>query len=193
MYNEIYKAWKAEKTCLEPQPLPGDFYQRATEYLKGLETEAASTYAQTIQGHLLKKEMETVTRLLKDLKEKRLRKIMQVVENGDRISIADFTDGERTLIENVNESLKSFKHERIAKQEHGSVAETETEFVIVRFLQGIPEIVGIDLKVYGPYEKEDIGSLPKQNAEALIKQGAAKRIEVNMQGTKKEELPINNK
>jgi DNA replication initiation complex subunit (GINS family) len=36
----------------------------------------------------------------------------------------------------------------------------------------------VDLKIYGPYKKEDIGSLPKQNAQALIKQGAAKSIDI---------------
>jgi len=55
---------------------------------------------------------------------------------------------------------------------------------VVRFLQDIPEIVGTDLKIYGPFKKEDVGSLPNQNAYALVKQGAAKEIEVrNFQKT----------
>ena len=49
---------------------------------------------------------------------------------------------------------------------------------VVRFLQDIPEIVGVDLKIYGPYKKEDVGSLPRENAHALIMQGAAMQIEV---------------
>jgi len=48
----------------------------------------------------------------------------------------------------------------------------------LRFLQEIPEIVGVDLKIYGPYKKEDVGSLPAQNAQGLINQGAAKLIDV---------------
>jgi DNA replication initiation complex subunit (GINS family) len=34
------------------------------------------------------------------------------------------------------------------------------------------------LRIYGPYKKEDVGSLPAQNAQVLVKQGAAKVIEV---------------
>jgi DNA replication factor GINS len=48
----------------------------------------------------------------------------------------------------------------------------------VRFLQDIPEIVGVDLEIYGPFKKEDVASLPLSNAQALEKQGAVKAIEV---------------
>jgi DNA replication factor GINS len=65
----------------------------------------------------------------------------------------------------------------------------------VRFLQDIPEIVGTDLKIYGPYKKEDVGSLPMQNAQALIKQAAARSVEVKgpPQNSENESKPINNK
>ncbi|MBC7129615.1 hypothetical protein H5T51_00135, partial [Candidatus Bathyarchaeota archaeon] len=49
--------------------------------------------------------------------------------------------------------------------------------IIVRFLKEIPEIVGIDMKSYGPYKPEDVASLPAENAEILIKQGLAVEIE----------------
>jgi len=66
---------------------------------------------------------------------------------------------------------------------------------VVRFLQDIPEIVGTDLRIYGPYKKEDVGSLPTRNAQALIKQGAAKPIDISglSQISEKENYPINNK
>jgi len=51
-----------------------------------------------------------------------------------------------------------------------------SELVLVRFLQDVPPIVGVDLKTYGPFRKEDVANLPKENAEALIKQGLAKAI-----------------
>jgi DNA replication initiation complex subunit (GINS family) len=50
--------------------------------------------------------------------------------------------------------------------------------IVVRFLQDIPEIVGVDMKSYGPFKKEDVASLPIPNAQALVKQGAVREIEV---------------
>mgnify|MGYP000061759932 CR=1 FL=1 len=46
----------------------------------------------------------------------------------------------------------------------------------VRILKDLPPIVGIDGKIYGEFKVEDIVTLPKPNAEVLIKQGVAQRI-----------------
>jgi len=51
-----------------------------------------------------------------------------------------------------------------------------SELVLVRFLQDVPVIAGVDLKEYGPFKKEDIANLPKENADSLVKSGLAKSI-----------------
>ncbi|MEM2638612.1 MAG: hypothetical protein QW113_01175, partial [Candidatus Bathyarchaeia archaeon] len=52
-------------------------------------------------------------------------------------------------------------------------------FLTVCIVKEIPQIVGVDMKIYGPFKPEDIATLPEENARALIKQGAA--IEINIQ------------
>lgn len=180
MYNELYKAWKSEKTTEPPQPLPSDFYKRANGYLKGLEADSASTDVHTVQGRLLQKEMEVARRLLTELKEQRLRKIMNWAKNGTAISPETLTEEEKALVDSVNESISTFNENKGEQQtkELESTPQVETELVVVRFLEDIPEIVGVDLEIYGPYKKEDVGSLPKENATGLIKQGAVKLVEV---------------
>lgn len=178
MYNELYKAWKSEKSSETPQPLPSDFYSRAAGYLKGLEQDRASRNGQTIQERLLSKEKEIATRLLSELRETRLRKIISAAQNNQSITVGDLTDEEKKLLQNLKSSIAPFSEERLETEETDSAHEIRPELEIVRFLKDIPEIVGVDLKIYGPYKKEDVGSLPEQNAQALIKQGAAKPIEV---------------
>jgi len=51
-----------------------------------------------------------------------------------------------------------------------------SELILVRFVQDVPQIIGVDLKTHGPFKAQDIASLPKENAEALIKQSLAKAI-----------------
>jgi DNA replication factor GINS len=177
VYNDLYKAWKAEKTSEKPQPLPSDFYQRATGYLSGLEDDSVASDRRTIQGRLLLNEKEMAQRLLEELRQTRLRKIVNAARDGSAISTNDLTEEERTLATRFNESLTSFKEHNNAKQS-AYPSEELTELSVVRFLNDIPEIVGVDLKIYGPYKKEDVGSLPDQNALALIKQGLAKEIDV---------------
>ena len=52
------------------------------------------------------------------------------------------------------------------------------ERILIRFMIKIPLIVGVDMKNYGPFEPEDIATLPRENAEALIRQKAALEIRI---------------
>ncbi|MGA8855917.1 MAG: hypothetical protein WB643_02000, partial [Candidatus Bathyarchaeia archaeon] len=131
----------------------------------------------TIQGRLLVDEKDVAKRLLDEIKQTRLHKIVNAARDGSEISTNDLTDEERRLVEHFNESLSNYKEHDTPKQ-GDSLPEDQTELSVVRFLDNVPEIVGVDLKIYGPYKKEDVGSLPNQNAQALIKQGLAKEIDV---------------
>jgi DNA replication initiation complex subunit (GINS family) len=177
MHSELYNAWKAEKNSPLPQPLSDDFYHRVATYLDRLEQDSVSSDPQTVQGRLLVREAEIGRRLLKELRETRLRKILENATMGTPGNEGTLTDEEQILVKNLNESFSTFKEYHSRKQAVSSGKES-TELAVVRFLQDIPEIVGVDLKIYGPYKKEDVGSLPAQNAQVLVKQGAAKVIEV---------------
>jgi len=176
LYNDLYKAWKSEKASATAQPLPSDFYQKAEAYLTGLAHENDSSDERTVKVRLILKEKEVGTRLLHELREIRLRKLLALARNRETIQETNLTEEERRLAQDLGKTLLAFDQ---AKTEPASTAPNETvELSVVRFLQDIPEIVGTDLKIYGPYKKEDIGSLPDPNAKALVKQGAAKEIEV---------------
>ena len=177
MYNDLYKAWKSEKTSRETQPLPNDFYQRTEAYLSGLEQENASIDHHTAKGRLTLKEKEVASRLLRELKKTRLEKLLALARNRETINDANLTDEERKLLKDFDRSLQAFNQALNAETKTSAPEET-TELSVVRFLQDIPEIVGTDLRIYGPYKKEDVGSLPNQNAKALVKQGVAREIEV---------------
>jgi DNA replication initiation complex subunit (GINS family) len=123
------------------------------------------------------REKEVARRLLDELRETRLRKILENAKIGISVAEENLTSEERTFMRNLSDSLATFRKDEI-RIEDTSRAAARAELMVVRFLQDIPEIVGTDLRIYGPYKKEDVGSLPAENAHALIKQGAAKPIEV---------------
>jgi len=193
LYNELYKAWKSEITSKETQPLPEDFYERAEAYIGSTEQEDTSTDEHTVKGRLLLKEKEIVNRLLSELKEVRLRKLLALAQNGQSINDANLTVEERKLARDFTEAVRAFNQDE--PKPKLSSSEEAVQLSVIRFLQDIPEIVGTDLRIYGPYKKEDVGSLPKQNAVALVKQGVAKEIEVRgIPGTVKDRPnAINNK
>tara|TARA_B110000014_G_scaffold137551_1_gene95173 strand:+ start:31 stop:588 length:558 start_codon:yes stop_codon:yes gene_type:complete len=48
--------------------------------------------------------------------------------------------------------------------------------VVIRFLSEVDEIVGADLEKYGPFQAEDIATIPYENAQALIAKNIATKI-----------------
>ncbi len=177
LYNELHNAWRSEKNSPLPTPLPDDFFERATNYLNGLQEDSGSSDPHSAQGRLLVREKEVASRLLVELKQTRFRKILENAKNGVLVSEQNLAGEERTLLRNLSEFLAAHSEEHAHREEMRAVV-PRPELAVVRFLKDIPEIVGTDLRIYGPYKKEDVGSLPAENAHALIKQGAAKLIEV---------------
>ena len=55
---------------------------------------------------------------------------------------------------------------------------TEYEYTLVRIVKDAPELIGLDLKVYGPFQKEDIVNLPRKNARILVNEKFAEYFEV---------------
>jgi DNA replication factor GINS len=52
----------------------------------------------------------------------------------------------------------------------------KTRSIVVRFLKPIDQIVGSDLEKYGPFDAEDVATLPFENATALIGKKIAVKI-----------------
>ncbi|MFX1259711.1 MAG: hypothetical protein ACFFAN_17800, partial [Promethearchaeota archaeon] len=55
----------------------------------------------------------------------------------------------------------------------------EFNYTLIRFLKKTPALVGIDLINYGPFEKESIAFLPFKNAEILIFEKFAEKIDLS--------------
>ena len=55
----------------------------------------------------------------------------------------------------------------------------QIDFILIKFLKKTHPLVGIDLLNYGPFEKEDIAYIPSQNANILISEKFAQKIEVS--------------
>jgi len=91
-------------TSDETQPLPDDFYQRAEAYLDGGDQNPPSD-EHTAKGRLLLKEKEVVKRLLRELKEARLRKLLASAQIGKEINTANLTQEERNLAKDFESSL----------------------------------------------------------------------------------------
>lgn len=183
MYDELFEVWKKEVENPELQSLPKDFYTRLSNYVKKLNEEKRMIDEKSIRGKLLLKEEENVKKMISDLIHIRYRKIMMMAAKKESIPLTSLTSEEENLYDGLllqaeacEEMLENILHgqkpriERILKNRG---------FMVVRILKEIPsQIKGTDMKNYGPFKPEDIVMLPEENAKALIKRGAAEKIEV---------------
>ncbi|MBY9004850.1 MAG: hypothetical protein KGD73_12815 [Candidatus Lokiarchaeota archaeon] len=71
------------------------------------------------------------------------------------------------------------KIEKIKPEESTPLQEdTDYQYTLVRIVKKTPPLVGVDLKNYGPFEKEDLINLPVKNAIILINEKFAEKIEL---------------
>ncbi len=184
LYDDLYESWKREKAERELQPLPKDFYDRIAEYTKRLKESQRMLDEKTLKARLLRRELENIRRLSKELVDTRLGKILQTSAAGGKvIPSVLLAKREEYFFETVIAASNQFM--KIGKNTHeGKDLETsedkmkKPQTILVRFVCEIPAIVGVDMKNYGPFKTEDVASLPAENAKALIQQNVALEIEM---------------
>ena len=180
MYDELYEAWKKEKENAEIQSLQKNFYAKIADYLKKIREERRMLDEKTTKAKLLKREFKNVNNMAKELFQLRYKKLREKSLAGETVPRKVLTEEEEKLYGEIlplAEAYQAFLKDIL----RGSLSRIEKEEkpkkILLRFVQEIPAIVGSDMKTYGPFEPEDIATLPSENARILIKQGVAVEVE----------------
>ncbi len=189
MYDELYAAWRLEIENDELGSLPSDFYSRVAEYMRRIKEENKMQDKKTARTNLLEREEANAHRMARELLATRYRKLMKMLVAGRKAPTDGLTVEETKLCGGVAPSAEAYSkfvagivEGHVVKVDIESTASTGLQVVHVRmtlrFLKPVPSIIGSDMKSYGPFQIEDVASVPIENAKILIKQGLAKQIEV---------------
>jgi DNA replication factor GINS len=180
LYDELYAAWKKEKENVEIQRLPRNFYAKIAEYVKKIREESRMLDKKTTKAKLLNREFKSVKNMAEELVrlryDKALKKSLarETVPRGVLIEEEEKVYGEiLPLAEAYQVFLKGVLRGRLSRIER----QEKPKKTLLRFVQEIPAIVGSDMKTYGPFEPEDIATLPSENARILVEQGVAVEVE----------------
>jgi DNA replication factor GINS len=57
-------------------------------------------------------------------------------------------------------------------------AKVRSKQIVVRFLRPMEQFVGVDMARYGPFQQEDVASLPFENARSMIDTGVVVQVHV---------------
>ncbi len=162
----------------ELEKLSGDFVQRIAEYLKEIAKEHKMLDKKTMKAILLRIEQRNVKRMLNDIMKVRCNKLIRKAKEDEKIQgLLSFEKDVYSKLVSSLETYQTFTKE-ILQGRYGKV-KSEFKFSILRILKDVPQIIGSDMKTYGPFKAEDIAILPFGNAKILVKQGLAVEVEVS--------------
>lgn len=196
-YTKLYEAWGNENKKQELQNIPDDLLHEMQDYINQLNKTTANTG--TISGNIITTERKYANQMFKELTETRLNKIILSELNGLPINAQALTPEEQRLHSNIKQLLIGYRQgseftpqlkpeppkQQIPRVHEASkqikrIEEKDSELILVRFLQPLPAIMGIDMKAYGPFQPEELATIPRQNAENLIKRGIVKKVEIDV-------------
>jgi DNA replication initiation complex subunit (GINS family) len=195
-YTKLHTVWENEIKREELQNISDDFLHEMKNYTTQLNK--TTTNPETLSGRLTQTERSYANQMLNEIIELRLNKIIKSELNGLPINAQAMTPEEQKLHSNLRQLLLEYKQSSehiIIKDTRSQIQPTlqktqtpsqptsrhdekGTELLLVRFLKPLPAIMGIDMKAYGPFQPEELATIPRQNAENLIKRGIAKKVNV---------------
>ncbi|HXG07474.1 MAG TPA: hypothetical protein VNI77_09145 [Nitrososphaera sp.] len=121
--------------------------------------------------------LATAARLLIETRQAKIRA-------GEALDYSKLTDEEKYVLDGKRE-YDSRMNEVVAATVNGRPkvlesisAKMRSKQIVVRFLKPTEAFVGIDMNKYGPFQPEDIASLPFENARLIIEGGAAVEVHV---------------
>jgi len=188
-YEEILRAWRAEKEAKGLSKLNEDFYKRAAELVRQIRSRLRMADTGALRTKLVKKELANVEKMLKDIFNRRVEKVLRALMSGGEIELENLTPEERELFTSLEASFSALGKfiEGVLRGEVRSPGPGQAEvkgpaggpkLVLVRILADVPAIVGADMKTHGPFRRGDVAFIPRENALALVRKGLAVEVEL---------------
>lgn len=172
--KDIYRILKREIETSPLQQIEPDTFQKIAMALGSLKGQGYEGIEAKVRDRLTDL-LATSARLLIEARQYKL----QSTEN---IDYSKLTDEEKYALDGMSESAARID-EIISATVKGRVKVLESislrarsKQVLVRFLKPIESFVGVDMNKYGPFQQEDVASLPVENARSIVESGIAVHI-----------------
>ncbi|MDI6820254.1 MAG: hypothetical protein QMC89_05060 [Candidatus Hodarchaeaceae archaeon] len=178
-FDDIKRMWTEEKASQELRELPHDFYLSAAKHVAEINLEFRRS--EQPRRELLQEELRNIARMLREIHLLRTLKAMDEITRGSFPS--SLLERERQAFVEVRQILDRLQAELIAPVLSGKaavLAPRDITNVPLVFLAEMPQIVGDDLKQYGPFKSGEVAFLPRRTAELIMKHGIARKIEVRI-------------
>ena len=173
MFRVIYELWHKEKTSPAIQKINDSFTPDSVAYTRRLKDELEAPGVERIRKQIIVEELAQAESMLDELRKLRLEKISRASSGITPLRREDLSKEELHLYDSLRENVEAYWRQT---QKPPELPETGRK-ILIRFLQEVPEFVGVDLNSYGPFRAEDVSAIPVENATQLIKKSYAMEIE----------------
>jgi DNA replication factor GINS len=170
-FELIRRIQREEQKLNKLSKLPENFYESVASYLQQKKQLTLKDDRRSIL------EMKNVERLIEDIFNRRERKIVTSAINAARanIQVDNLTAEEKKFFDSITELIKKRRSENLDRM---LTAEKSELVSMIVFKEDVPEFVGSDEKIYGPFKKGDIARLPEDNMKVLVERGVAEEFKV---------------
>ena len=172
--NSLYNILLREIENDSVQEIDSQLYYSISNMLGKLKNQGYDGIESKIKDSLVKMITDMVSLLLKIRIEKAVK--------SKELDYSNLLDEERYILDKDDE-LRQRKDTVLSATLNGRLKLLETvaknhksRSIVIRFLKPIDQIVGSDLEKYGPFDAEDVATLPFENATALIGKKIAVKI-----------------
>jgi DNA replication factor GINS len=151
--------------------------ERLHEYIEKLVVESHAENLPELQRQLRQAELSNLQFMLNGLLQDRLEKILTQLLDSKTIDQDLLTRSERRFLDQVSRNVRTALtegDELFAPKE----AQSPSQLVLVRFLANHPQMVGVDLRTYGPFRADDLATLPLENARVIVRKNGAELVAI---------------
>ena len=178
LLSQLYDIFKLETSTKALCEIPTNLYKDISSFME--QTQTDNPNSESTKDALIYEQRKILSTLTLRLLEIRIHKT-SLLKHDEYSSL--LTSEEQYILEPLIKFNKR-NLEIIKSIEEGnynfleSLKDTQSKYTTVKFLNDTPSMVGNDLVKYGPFVKEEIATIPLENANILIKQNIAKELNV---------------
>ena len=178
MYEEAVEAWRRELRNTELQPLRPGFYRDLASYVRRLREAQRNLDMKSLKAILMEEETSRLEKVVTALVDRRLEKLWSAAGHAQTLNLDSSEKWAYQDFSDIHRHYQKFKEDLLLGREPSNTPNRQRDILLVRFVKDVPSIIGVDLKTHGPFKREDVATLPYENAESLIRQGVAVEIRV---------------
>ncbi len=197
-YETLFELLRCEKSRSELQELDLTFYHDLQRYLLDKQTIAHKKGSIFAEDETLRTErqIENAKKIVKELFERREKKIIDLALNKSKthselIPLQSLLEVEKLYFEELTKIMNLARNGILRQtlalhlpsfevQKRDSLVVEEQlprhNFTLLRFIFPVPQFLGEDLTIYGPYLEDEVATLPRDIARVILQKKRGEEI-----------------